>query len=95
MATLGALRPSHPSQETNSHEGRRTQGARRRDQVVFEEWKTTHAERVAEIKKFGEATAETSAKFDALDARIDELDVRMQKGRLDTESELDRDRSPR
>lgn len=59
---------------------------------VFEEWKTTYAELEAERKKLGEATAETTAKFDALDGRIDEIDVRMQKGRLDTESELDRDR---
>jgi HK97 family phage major capsid protein len=50
---------------------------------TFEEWKTTDAERTEELKRLGEVTAETQTKFDAIDARIDELDVRMQKARLD------------
>jgi HK97 family phage major capsid protein len=61
--------------------------------TTFEEWKKVDAERAEEIKKFGEVTAETSTKFEALDARIDELDVRMQKGHLDSDrEELDRDK---
>jgi HK97 family phage major capsid protein len=59
---------------------------------TFEEWKKVDAERAEEIKKFGEATAETQQKFTALDDRIDELDVRMQKSRLDGgRGELDLD----
>jgi HK97 family phage major capsid protein len=61
--------------------------------TTFEEWKKVDAERAEEIKKFGEVTAETSTKFEALDARLDELDVRMQKGHLDSDrEELDRDK---
>lgn len=60
---------------------------------AWEEFKTTHAEESAEIKTLGEATAETKATMDAINSRIDELDVRMQKARLRGEKdELDTDR---
>lgn len=60
---------------------------------TFEQWKEADAERTAEIKTLGEATAETTSKFERLDDRLDQLDVQIQKGNLDRgKEELDRDR---
>lgn len=61
--------------------------------TTFEEWKTVDTERQEEIKRLGTVSVETEAKFAALDDRIDELDVALQKGHLERgKAELDKDR---
>lgn len=60
---------------------------------AWEEYKAQDETRVAEIKELGEASAETKSAIDAIDGRLDELDVRMQKLRLTgTKEELDLDK---
>lgn len=61
--------------------------------TAWDEFKTTHAAEQEEIKTLGEASTETKATLEAINGRIDELDVRLQKTRIDGDrDELDRDR---
>lgn len=61
--------------------------------TTWEGFKAAHDAELQEIKTKGEPTGETKETLDALNSRLDELDVRMQKARLNGEkSEIDQDR---
>ncbi len=65
---------------------------------TWAEYQSKDAEREAEIKQLGEATAETTeaiARIDAkLDEKVDELNVQMQKAKLDSDRPADGEPSP-